>query len=249
MSSVPAVGFPSFSPSASVRIVARFADEDTPLKARGAGSPRQGRGRHDKPKPVNTVCHLEEQIADSAALIAGLSRQSARLADACALVVDALRSGGKVLCAGNGGSAAEALHMAEELVGRFRYNRRSLPGIALVADTTAITCIGNDFGFDHIFSRQVEGLGAPGDVLVLFSTSGRAANLSRALDAARGAGMATLCLLGRDGGALAGRADLDIIVPGTATERIQEAHQVIVHLLLDAVERAYPIDNNGALST
>jgi D-sedoheptulose 7-phosphate isomerase len=155
-------------------------------------------------------------------------------------VVGALRAGAKILSAGNGGSAAEALHVAEELVGRFRGNRRALPGIALVADPTALTCIGNDFGFDRIFSRQVEALGAPGDVLILFSTSGRAVNLARALDAARARGMQILCLLGRDGGNLAGQADVEVIVPGTTTERIQEAHQVIIHLLLDAVEEAFP---------
>ena len=102
-----------------------------------------------------------------------------------------------------------------------------------------LTCIGNDFGFDRIFSRQVEGLGRRGDVLVLFSTSGKAANLQRAVDAARGRGVKVVCMLGRDGGALAGRGDLEIVVPGSATERIQEAHQVIIHLILDAVEAAF----------
>ncbi len=194
---------------------------------------------------MSSIPHLERQIAESAALIDALRGQAPRLAEACVLVVQALGAGGKVLVAGNGGSAAEALHMAEELTGRFRHNRRALPGIALVADTTALTCIGNDFGFDHIFSRQVEAIGAPGDVLVLLSTSGRAANLSLALDVARARGMRTLCLLGRAGGQLAGRADVDVIVPGTATERIQEAHQVIVHLLLDAVEEAFPPAPSG----
>ena len=127
--------------------------------------------------------------------------------------------------------------MAEELIGRFRSDRPSLPGLALVADSTAITCISNDFGYDCVFSRQVEGLGRAGDVLVLFSTSGSAVNLKRALETARRRGLVTVCLLGRDGGALAGQADFELIVPGSATERIQEAHQVILHLILDAVEQ------------
>jgi D-sedoheptulose 7-phosphate isomerase len=178
-------------------------------------------------------------IACSAATVSALAERAEVIQKIGALVVGALRRGHKVLTAGNGGSAAEALHMAEELSGRFRGNRPSLPGISLTADATALTCIGNDFGFDEIFARQIEGLGRRGDVLVVLSTSGRAANLGRAVRAARAAGMKVVCLLGRDGGVLAGRGDLELIVEGTATERIQEAHQVILHLILDAVEHAY----------
>jgi D-sedoheptulose 7-phosphate isomerase len=182
---------------------------------------------------------LEAAIRESAETIAGLAGQVGAIAAIGDAVVSTLRAGGKVLTAGNGGSAAEALHMAEELVGRFRHNRASLPGIALVADCTALTCIANDFGYDKVFSRQVEGLGAPGDVLVLFSTSGNAPNLGEALQLAARKGVRTVCILGRDGGPLAGRADLELIVPGRATERIQEAHQVVLHLVLDAVEEAF----------
>jgi len=182
---------------------------------------------------------LSRAIAESAETIRALGGQVEAVAAAAALIVDTLRAGNKVLTAGNGGSAAEALHLAEELVGRFRSNRRSLPAVALVADTTALTCISNDFGYDRVFSRQIEGLGRPGDALVLFSTSGNAANLALALEAARAGGLKTLCLLGRDGGPLAGKADAQVIVPGRATERIQEAHQVILHCLLDAVEEAF----------
>lgn len=175
----------------------------------------------------------------SAATIRGLSSQAARIATICSAVVEVLRGGGRVLTAGNGGSAAEAMHMAEELVGRYRGNRRSLPGIALTADGTAMTCIGNDFGFEHVFSRQVEGLGTAGDLLVVFSTSGNGANLHRAVDAAGAQGVRTVCILGRAGGALAGRADLEIVVPGADTARIQEAHQVILHLILEEVDRVF----------
>ncbi|HAS82857.1 MAG TPA: phosphoheptose isomerase [Verrucomicrobia bacterium] len=178
-------------------------------------------------------------IEDSAGVIRGLTAMAGCLAQASAMVIEALRGGGKILTVGNGGSAAEAMHMAEELVGRFRTNRRSLPGIALTADGTALTCIANDFGYDFVFSRQVEGLGVRGDVLVLFSTSGRAMNLRHALEAARRQGLRIISVLGRDGGDLRGLADVDLCVAGKATERIQEAHQVILHLLLDEVEHAF----------
>ena len=183
---------------------------------------------------------IREGADASAATIRGLALQAGPLSAICAAVVDVLRVGGRVLTAGNGGSAAEAMHMAEELIGRYRGNRRSLPGIALTADGTAMTCIGNDFGFDQVFSRQVEGLGQAGDLLVVFSTSGNAANLRHAVDAARLRGLRTVCILGRDGGALAGRGDLEICVPGDDTARIQEAHQVILHLILEEVELAFP---------
>jgi len=182
---------------------------------------------------------LKQHIEDSARTVASLSSRLPELSRACRLVVRALQLGHKVLTAGNGGSAAEALHMAEELTGRFRGNRRALPAIALAADPTALTCIGNDFGFERIFSRQIEALGRRGDALVLFSTSGRSANLLPALRAARIRGLKTICLLGKGGGALAGRADCEIIVAATATERIQEAHQTVVHLILEAVEEVF----------
>ncbi len=182
---------------------------------------------------------LREALTESAAAIRALEEQADAIIDACGRVVSALRNGGKILTAGNGGSAAEALHMAEELVGRFRNDRPSLPGIALVADSTALTCIGNDYGFDAAFSRQIEGLGQAGDVLVLFSTSGQAPNLSRAATAARDRAMTVIAFLGRDGGALRGFADCEVVVRGQATERIQEAHQVLLHIVLDAVEREF----------
>ncbi len=178
-------------------------------------------------------------IEDSARTIAGLRAESGRLAAIGEALVAALRSGGKVLTAGNGGSAAEALHMAEELVGRFKANRISLPAISLVADCTALTCIGNDYGYDEIFRRQVEGLGKAGDVLVLFSTSGSAENLRLALEEGKRKGLITVALLGRDGGKLAGQATHELIVRSRETARIQEAHQVVLHLLLEIVETAF----------
>lgn len=182
---------------------------------------------------------LAQSIARSAAVIGALQTQADRLLSVCDTVVTALRAGFKTLAAGNGGSAAEAMHFTEELVGRFKSDRIALPALALVADPTVLTCIGNDFGYDRVFSRQIEALGQPGDILVLFSTSGNSRNLTLALDTAQSKGMTALCLLGRDGGRLAGKANHEIIVNCQETERIQEAHQVIVHLILDAVERAF----------
>ncbi|MGI6496225.1 MAG: D-sedoheptulose-7-phosphate isomerase [Kiritimatiellia bacterium] len=183
---------------------------------------------------------LEAGIRGSLEAIGSLFGQLDTLEAASRLLVDTLRSGGKVLTCGNGGSAAEAMHMAEELSGRFRGNRRSLPGLALTADGTAITCIANDFGYDEVFARQIEGLGAPGDLLVVFSTSGKARCLARAVSQARVGGLRVLLLLGRGGGPLAGRGDVAIDIPDAPTERIQEAHQVVLHLLLDQVELAFP---------
>ena len=153
-------------------------------------------------------------------------------------LVRVLRRGGRIFTAGNGGSAAEAMHMAEELVGRFRSNRRPLPGIALVADATALTCIANDFGFEAIVSRQVTGLSRKGDALVLFSTSGNSPNLLAAMDAAARAGVRTVCLLGKGGGKMAPQADLELTVRSTSTARIQEAHQLVMHMLLEIIEDA-----------
>jgi len=184
---------------------------------------------------------LPQIIADACQTLQGLlSQQSTfdRLADAAVVT---LKNGGKILACGNGGSAADAMHLAEELIGRYRGNRISLPGIALNADSTAITCIANDFGFDEIFSRQVEGLGKPGDMLVCFTTSGNSTNILRALDAAKKLGVKTVMFTGKDGGKGKGKADFEIIVPGTDTARIQEAHTLLMHALLERVEQAFPV--------
>lgn len=183
--------------------------------------------------------HVQTLISEAASVIGGLAIQTRRIAEAAEACVVTLRAGGKILTAGNGGSAAEALHMAEEFIGRFRSNRPSLPAICLCADPTALTCIANDFGYDAIFARQIEGLGRPGDLLILFTTSGNARNLELALETARRLGIRVLCLTGKTGGRLANRGDWEIRVMDDRTERIQEAHQVVVHILLDAVEQAF----------
>jgi len=149
-----------------------------------------------------------------------------------------LRDGGKVLLCGNGGSAADCQHLAAEFTGRFNAERAPLAALALTTDTSALTCIGNDYGFEHVFARQVQALGRPGDCLVGISTSGRSVNVLRAMAAARQRGLSTIGLLGRDGGDLAPLCDLAVIVPGTDTARLQEAHLFIEHAWCALVEHA-----------
>ena len=188
---------------------------------------------------MNNKTWISECIKASHEAINSLEEQMDKVAEAVALVVGTFENGKKFLTCGNGGSAAESMHMSEEAVGRFRSNRISLPAIALTADGTALTCIGNDYGFDEVFSRQIEGLGNEGDLLVVFSSSGNGNNIFRAVEEARAKKMKVLLILGRDGGRLAGRGDVEIIIRGTATERIQEAHQVLLHILLDGVDRRF----------
>jgi D-sedoheptulose 7-phosphate isomerase len=153
------------------------------------------------------------------------------------LIAEVFRSGNKLLTCGNGGSAADALHLSEELVGRFDGNRPSLPSICLAADPTLLTCIGNDYGYEALFARQVEGLGKMGDVLVLFSSSGNSTNLVRAIEAAKERGLLTIAVLGKDGGKCRGLCDREIIVPSAVTARVQEVHTVILHLWMSIIER------------
>jgi phosphoheptose isomerase len=145
--------------------------------------------------------------------------------------------GGKVLICGNGGSAAEAQHLAGELVGRFiQPNRAALPAMALTADTAVLTAWSNDTGYDHVFARQIEALGQPGDVLVALSTSGRSRNLIKAFEAARRCRMICIALLGGDGGDAWSLVDISIIVPSSDSQRIQETHLLVLHLLCELVE-------------
>ncbi len=149
----------------------------------------------------------------------------------------ALQSGGKLLIMGNGGSAADAQHFAAELVGRFQMERRALPAIALTTDTSILTSVGNDYGFERIFSRQVEALARPGDLVFGISTSGLSGNVLQAMAAARAIGCQTLCLAGGDGGPMAGNADLALVVPAKEVPFIQEAQLTIIHLLCKLIER------------
>lgn len=146
------------------------------------------------------------------------------------------QDGGKVLIAGNGGSNCDALHFAEEFTGRFRGNRRALPAIA-ISDSSHITCVGNDFGFDHIFSRGVEAYGQKGDLFIGISTSGNSTNIINAIDQAKSQGLKTMALLGKNGGKLKGQCDFEFIIPGKTSDRIQEIHMMILHIIIEGVER------------
>jgi D-sedoheptulose 7-phosphate isomerase len=151
-------------------------------------------------------------------------------------IILALQRGNQLYSCGNGGSAADAMHLAEEFVGRYRGNRRALPAICLNSDVTAMTCIGNDYGFDQLFSRQLEAFGRPGDVLVGFTTSGNSANVLSAFAVARARGMVTILLSGKDGGKAKGMCDHELIVPSENTARIQEVHTLLLHTWLEQVE-------------
>lgn len=160
----------------------------------------------------------------------------------------ALRAGRKVLVFGNGGSAAEAQHFAAELMGRFMRERASWPAVALTTDTSALTAIGNDYGFECVFSRQVSGLGVAGDVALGISTSGHSVNVVEALRAATARGLATIAMTGRDGGVMAAVADIHVNVPHQSTARVQEAQLTLLHAICELVEDALTREADAAAS-
>jgi D-sedoheptulose 7-phosphate isomerase len=185
---------------------------------------------------VNASVSLELQLQEHLALfrsLSGLAEPTERVAET---IVQALRNGNKLMLCGNGGSAADSLHLAAEFTGRFVKDRKPLAALALSTDSPALTCIANDYTFDEIFSRQVLALGRPGDCLLAISTSGNSRNVIRAVEAARSIGVRTIGLLGREGGLLRGMCDLVIVVPSPTTARIQEAHIFIGHTLCAMVE-------------
>jgi D-sedoheptulose 7-phosphate isomerase len=167
-----------------------------------------------------------------------LAEQSGALEQAIALVATALENDQKVLLFGNGGSAADAQHIAAEMVGRFTGERKALPAIALTTDTSALTAIANDYGYDQVFARQVRALGRMGDVAIAISTSGKSPNVLRAVDAAQEMGLKTIGLTGGDGGKLAGAVDVSLRVSAsTMSARIQETHILIGHVICELVDR------------
>ncbi len=179
---------------------------------------------------------MQKALREHLDLFKQLGYLESELVRAGEMCSDAIQAGGKVMFAGNGGSAADAQHLAAELVGRLVGERRALPGLALTTDSSALTCIGNDYGFDQVFSRQVEGLGQAGDVLIVISTSGNSGNLLRAVQSCRALGIRTVGFLGRDGGKLAPLVDLPIVVRHQTTARIQEAHIFLGHQLCHMIE-------------
>ena len=181
---------------------------------------------------------LKSQLDASCAVIQSLAAQVELVERIAVLARDTLLDGHMLLACGNGGSATDAQHLAEELIGRYRASRRALPAVALTADTAALTCIANDFGYDHVFARQIEALARPGDLLVCFSTSGNSPNVVAALQAAHARGARSVALLGKDGGAARSLADLALIVASDDTARIQEAHLQVLHYICEVVEAA-----------
>lgn len=181
---------------------------------------------------------IKTQLAEHTALMERIeATMTETIAAAVVMLADALGAGNKLLVMGNGGSAADAQHFAAEIIGRFKLERAALPAIALTTDSSVLTAIGNDYGFDAVFSRQVEGLGRPGDVVFGISTSGNSPNVLAALSKASELGCLTVALLGRDGGSIKAVADLALIVPSTDTPRIQEGHLTIIHIICDLLEK------------
>ncbi|MDD2906433.1 MAG: D-sedoheptulose 7-phosphate isomerase [Sulfurimonas sp.] len=164
------------------------------------------------------------------------------VAQAC---VKLYRGSNKTILAGNGGSAADAQHIAAELVGRYGFDRPSIPSLALTTDTSNLTAIGNDYGYDKVFSRQLEGMGQKGDIFIGISTSGNSANIINAFESAKAKGIMTVALVGKDGGIMAKMADIAIVVPSNSTPRIQESHILIGHILCDIIEKEIFADGVG----
>jgi len=178
---------------------------------------------------------LERTTDDLQRLLPALRALEPEMTQLGEAMMAAWKNRGKVLVAGNGGSAADAMHLAEELVVRFVKNRRAFAAVAL-CDPTVITCAGNDFGYESIFSRQVEALGKKGDVLIVFSTSGNSTNIVRALELAKSQGLVTAGLLGKDGGKAKSLCDIPLVVPASAPHRIQEGHKILYHTLCEWVD-------------
>ncbi len=180
-------------------------------------------------QPLRDAQHALNALAADATTVAAIERVGERL-------VECFAAGNKAMICGNGGSACDAMHFAEELTGRFRKDRPPLPAIACT-DVGHITCTANDFGFEHVFSRWVDALARAGDVLIVLSTSGKSENILRAVRSGAARGALTVALLGKDGGKLKGIADHEIIVPGQTSDRIQELHMLILHTWVELAEK------------
>lgn len=183
---------------------------------------------------------IRAELSEAADVLNRFLNDDKNVADietAAKLLADSFKQGGKVLSCGNGGSHCDAMHFAEELTGRYREDRPGYPGIA-ISDPSHLSCVSNDFGYDHVFSRYLEAVGAQGDVLFGLSTSGNSGNIIKAIEAARAKGMKVITLTGKDGGKMAGLADVEIRVPHFGfADRIQEVHIKIIHILIMLVEK------------
>ena len=181
---------------------------------------------------------LEATLTETIALHEHTSQHAQPVLEAAAVVVASMRAGGKLLLFGNGGSAADAQHVAAELVGRFQRERAAMAALALTTDTSVLTSIGNDYAFDRVFARQIEALGRKGDVAFGISTSGASPNVVAALVAARALGLQTIALTGADGGAVGRAAAIHVNVPSGSAARVQEVHRTLLHVMCDLVERS-----------
>ena len=182
---------------------------------------------------------IKSELDGHLATIKATFALEADIKKACETAVATLKAGGKILLCGNGGSAADAQHIAAELTGRYKTERGALAGIALTTDTSALTAIGNDYGYEFVFSRQLEALGREGDLLIAISTSGNSGNVLKALELARKIGIKTIGLSGRTGGAMNELCDLNLVVPSNDTPRIQEMHIMIGHIICQAIDDAF----------
>ena len=192
--------------------------------------------------------YIDSEFDKSIQLITAMSHDAdlrALMLRAVALSVDALKRGNKLLFAGNGGSAADAQHWAGELVSRFNFDRPGLAAIALTTDTSILTAIGNDYGFDYVFARQVEALGREGDLLLVISTSGNSRNIVRAITAARDAGIGVIGFTGQSGGAMADLCDVCFRMPSAETPKVQEGHEFLGHLICGLIEHEMFADAKG----
>jgi len=187
------------------------------------------------------------QLADHRAATDAVEALLPAVEEVVRRLCDALAAGGRVYTFGNGGSAADAQHLAGELIGRYRRERRPLPAVSLVVDPSVVTCIANDYSFDDVFARQVEALARPGDLVVGFTTSGRSENVVRGLAAGRAAGATTVLFGGGDGRPARDHADLALVVPSATTARVQEMHLLLLHLVSDGVD-AWAAGEDGEAS-
>lgn len=182
-------------------------------------------------RAYEVLMELSRIAAETAESVADQVEEAGKIVAAC------LMKGGKVLTCGNGGSAAQAQHFTAELLGRMGHERRSLAALSLTADSPVVTALANDYGYEHVFARQIEGLGREGDVLLTFSTSGRSANVLRAIEAARRRGMRAITIVGEDGDPLLDGCDVCIHVPTRNTQRVQEIHIALMHALCESMEQ------------
>jgi D-sedoheptulose 7-phosphate isomerase len=183
---------------------------------------------------------FEASLAETTRTLQALATIRPAIDEAGRLILATLRRGGKLLICGNGGSASEAGHFSTELVGRYARNRRPLPAVALSADGSLLSCIGNDFGYEQAFARQIAGLAQPGDLVVVLTSSGNSANILAALREAKRLGLASVALLGRGGGQARGLATCDLIIPGQSGAAAQEAHLFLIHHFCELIDEAFP---------